>query len=57
MNYNFERYNERLLIERENFVVLEIINSIYVFLKTEEVSFVLLKKLHTVCAVSLKSIK
>ena len=40
--------------EKRNFVILEIINSIS-SLKNEEISFVLLIKLWTVCAMSMKS--
>ena len=41
--------------KKRNFVILEIINSIS-SLKNEEISFVLLIKLWTVCAMSMKSI-
>ena len=49
---HFERYHERLLIRSELFGILEIFN---LFFEKKEISFVLLKKLHIVCAVSIKS--
>ena len=43
--------------QKRSFVILEIINSIYLFLGTEEISFFLLAKSHTGRAVSIKSAK
>ena len=41
VDYHFKRLHERLLVKRE---ILEMIDSIYLFLTTEEISFVLLAK-------------